>query len=117
MNVYLRSNEDLAHFIEKYQHKMPGKKYSQIRMQLRELDHESAMKKRLSRNFRLNCWLSFALIVLSSAGLMIPVSQFAFEAALFAQILFVISILVLVLATRFFIEISKTTSVFTFGKS
>lgn len=117
LNISIRSNEELGHFIDKYRHKMPAKKYDHIRYQFRELERESSLKKALARRFKLNCWLSFGLIVVSTAGLMVPVAQFPFEASVAAAAVFAVSVVALVLVTRFFIEITKTTSVFIFGKS
>lgn len=116
LNISLKSNEDLGHFIDKYRHKMPAKKYDHIRGQFRELLKEAEQKRSLGRKFRFNCWFSFALIVFSSAGMMVPVAKFPLEISIFAQILFVLSVVALVFATRFFIEISRSTSVFVFGK-
>ncbi len=117
LNISLQSNEDLGHFIDKYRGKMSVKKYEHIRYQFRELLKEAEQKKLLAKRFRLNCWFSFIMISASLAAMMIPVADFSLEISVLAVVLFLASLVALFLATRFFIAITKTTSVFIYGKS
>jgi hypothetical protein len=115
LDIRLNGLDDLTPFIEKYRPEMHEKLYQQLRHRATEMEEQSRLRSALSKKFRVNCWISFLMIILSLAGLLVPYSRFANTLEFFAIFIFFGSLLCLILLVQFYISITRTTSIFVFN--
>lgn len=107
--------DDLKPMVEKYREHMDENLYRQLLHRHAEMTEQAGLKRALSKKFRMNCWISFAVIVLSLAGLLVPVAPYQNVLQIFAIFLLVGSLLSLVLLVQFYISITRTNSIFVFN--
>ena len=90
-------------------------RYQRMRAIGESIVAETSEMRTIGAKFRLICWLSAALILLSMGGLILPSDWFQGELGFFIVAVLILAFTALWQAVQFFILITRTTAFFAYG--